>query len=620
MSGKFYVTTPIYYVNDVPHIGHAYTNVAADAMARFHRLIGDRVFFLTGTDEHGQKIEKTAKQMGLEPKELADKVVVRFKDLWKVLNISNDDFIRTTEPRHEEVVVSFFKKLMDNGYVYKGIYEGWYCVSCETFFGESQLLEGRRCPQCGKETTRLREESYFFRLSAFEKRLLDYYEKNPDFIKPETRYNEIVSKVKQGLKDLSVSRTTITWGIPVPGDSKHVIYVWVDALVNYISAIGYSRDSKMFESWWPADLHLIGKDILWFHTVIWPAMLMAAGIEPPACVFAHGWWTVEGEKMSKSKGNVVDPFEVVKEYGVDAFRYFLLREVPFGLDGDFSKKAIVNRINSDLANDLGNLLHRGVSMVVNFFGGKLPAQTKPEDSVVNVCRKAIEEWKKGFENVAFHDAMASAWKIIDAVNLMVDRKAPWSLRHSNPAEAGNVLYHMLEACRILSYLVEPVMPQTAKKMRQILKVEEEGPFEELIKWGRLKHGTILEKHEPLFPRIEKKEVVEVKTEEKKISFEEFQKLDLRIAKVLEAERVPGTDKLLKLKIDVGGGETRTIVAGIAQFYSPEELVGKCIVVVANLKPAKIRGIVSEGMLLAASGERIVLITPEKDVAPGAKVR
>ncbi len=631
----FYVTTPIYYVNDVPHIGHAYTNVAADAVARYHRLKGEEVFFLTGTDEHGQKIEKASKEQGYaSPKELADRVVVRFRKLWEVLNISNDDFIRTTEERHEEVVKFFVKKLMEKGDIYKGIYEGWYCISCETFFAESQLeiKDGKYvCPQCGKPVSRLSEESYFFKLSSYQGRLLEFYENNPDFVLPKTRMNEVVSKVKEGLKDLSISRTTTKWGVPIPGDPDHVIYVWVDALLNYISAPGYLSDPDRFKQTWPADVHIIGKDILWFHAVIWPALLMAADLEPPKRVFAHGWWTVEGEKMSKSKGNVVDPFKVVERYGADSFRYFLLREVPFGQDGDFSIKALVLRHNSDLANDLGNLSHRTISQIHKFAGGKIPQPGEDTEAEIKL-KKSLDEiltrYHSNFEVLAFHEALKAVWEFIDSVNKYIDSQAPWSLnKEGNTERLNTVLYHMAESVRIVSHLVEPVLPSTAKQIRKLLKAPD-GTFDEVLKWGLLEPGTEIEKSKPLFPRLEvEKEMKEAQISQRAetqesnyISYEDFAKLELKIATIKEAEKVEGADKLLKLTIDLGN-EERTIVAGIAQFYKPEELPGKQIVVVANLKPRKLRGILSQGMLLAAtdSNGRIVLLQPEKRVSPGSKV-
>ena len=634
----FYVTTPIYYVNDVPHIGHAYTNVAADAVARYHRLKGEGVFFLTGTDEHGQKIEKASQEQGYSsPKELADRVVVRFKKLWEVLNISNDDFIRTTEERHEEVVKHFVKKLMDKGDIYKGIYEGWYCISCETFFGESQLevKDGKYvCPQCGKPVSKLSEESYFFKLSAYQDKLLKFYEENPDFVLPRTRMNEVVSKVREGLKDLSISRTTTKWGVPIPGDPEHVIYVWVDALLNYISAPGYLSDPERFKTIWPADVHIIGKDILWFHAVIWPALLMAAGLEPPKRVFAHGWWTVEGEKMSKSKGNVVDPFKVVERYGADSFRYFLLREVPFGQDGDFSIKALVLRHNSDLANDLGNLAHRTISQIHKFAGGKIPApgeETEAEKDLKKSLEETLPKYHENFEVLAFHEALKAVWEFIDSVNKYIDTQAPWSLKKEGKTERLNtVLYYMAESVRIVSHLVEPVIPETAKKIRKLLKAPE-GKFEDVLIWKVLEPGTEVEKSKPLFPRLEvEKEMKEAhishsdKTQEAEknyVEYDDFAKLDLRVATIKEARKVEGTDKLIKLTIDLGS-EERTIVAGIAQFYKPEELPGKQIIVVANLKPRKLRGITSQGMLLAAtdsSSGQIVLLQPEKKVQEGSKV-
>ncbi len=512
---KFYVTTPIYYVNDIPHIGHAYTTIAADCMARFRRLSGMKVFFLTGTDEHGQKVEKSARSMNTTPQELADRVVVRFKKLWERLNISNDDFIRTTEERHIRAATELWRRVAEKGDIYLGEYEDWYCTPCESFLTESQLVEGK-CPDCGREVEKLREPSYFFRLSKYEKPLLDYIENNPDFIQPDNRRNEIVSFIRQGLKDLSISRTSFSWGIPVPDDPKHVMYVWFDALTNYLTADGWPDRSEF----WPADLHLIGKDILRFHTIYWPAFLMSAGIEPPRKVFAHGWWTVEGEKMSKSRGNVVDPFEMADRFGVDQFRYFLLREVPFGLDGDFSVRALKGRINGELANELGNLLSRTVSMIIRYHKGSVPGpnpvKLRPELESkmvalldVNSKDSVYRDMEASIDRVAFHEALSAVWKAIREMNTFVDRAQPWSEKDS--AQRATTLYILAEGLRIVALYLYPFMPASSERIWHALGIEkgietiEKAPdvsIRQAAGWGGLSPGTKVKKTAPLFPRIE----------------------------------------------------------------------------------------------------------------------
>lgn len=503
MKHTFYVTTPIYYVNDTPHIGHAYTTVAADALARFKRLLGYEVFFLTGTDEHGQKIEKAAREIGLSPKELADKVVVRFKDLWKLLDISYNDFIRTTEPRHERAVVSFYEKIYEKGDIYLGEYEDWYCVPCESFWTEKELAEGFKCPSCGRGVERLKEESYFFRLSRYQEPLLRFLEEHPDFVRPQSRYNEVLSFVKGGLKDLSISRMVSRWGIPLPNDRRFVLYVWFDALVNYLSGIGFPEPE--FQRFWPADCHLIGKDILRFHAVYWPAFLMSAGLPLPRKIFAHGWWTVEGKKMSKSLGNVVDPYEVVKRFGVDQFRYFLLREVPFGLDGDFSEKALVQRINSELANDLGNLVSRTLAMVRRYLDGKVPSPT-PQGEVKAIAEKAFSEYCAQMEELSFQKALVTIWDFIGFLNRYIDREAPWSLfkqKHQKVLE--EVLYNCLESLRIIALMVYPIMPRSAQRLWDMLGFEK-GLDAVKVKskeiWAGLPEGQKVKEPIPLFPRVE----------------------------------------------------------------------------------------------------------------------
>ncbi|GAW91622.1 methionine--tRNA ligase [Calderihabitans maritimus] len=637
----YYITTPIYYPSDNLHIGHAYTTVAADTMARFKRMKGYDVWFLTGSDEHGQKIERKAKEAGKEPLEYVDKIVANFKHLWKALHISNDDFIRTTEERHKKVVQAIFKKIYDQGDIYKSEYEGWYCTPCETFWLERQLKEGN-CPDCGRPVELLKEESYFFRMSKYADRLLQHIEENPDFIQPETRRNEMISFIKQGLEDLCVSRTTFKWGIPVPIDQKHVIYVWFDALTNYISALGYGEDNSKFDKYWPADLHLVGKDIVRFHTIIWPAILMAAGIELPKKVFGHGWLLLEGGKMSKSKGNVVDPLVLIEKYGVDAVRYFLLREMPYGEDGYYSEDALIERINTDLANDFGNLVSRTTAMIEKFAEGVIPSpgQEEPVDrELIELAEQTPREVERQLERFDLSNALGAIWKLVNRTNKYIDETAPWALAR-DPAKRSRlntVLYNLAEALRVVTVLCTPFMPTLPDKVWQQLGLQEFKDihtWDSTMRWGGVPGGTKIQRGPAIFPRIETKEKggeageapsgkEEKRQQEKQkefISIEEFSRLDLRIAEVLEAENVPKTDKLLKLKVKVGE-EERTVVAGIAQYYRPEELIGKKVVVVANLQPAKIRGITSEGMILAAVGdEQLGVLTVEKDLPSGAKVR
>jgi methionyl-tRNA synthetase len=507
----FYVTTPIYYVNDVPHIGHAYTTVAADVIARFKRLKGERVFFLTGTDEHGQKIERTARASGEEPIELANRVVVRFKELWKKLNISNDDFIRTTEERHIKSVTELFRRVFEKGDIYLGEYEDWYCVFDETFWTETQLGGSRLCPDCGRPVERLKEESYFFRLSKYEKPLLEFYERNPDFIQPPFRRNEVISFVKGGLRDLSISRTTFSWGIPVPNNPRHVIYVWFDALTNYITAPGFPDDMERFSEIWPADIHLVGKDILRFHAIYWPAFLMSAGLPLPKKVFAHGWWTVEGEKMSKSKGNVVDPNDIVDEFGADVLRYFLLREVPFGLDGDFSRTALIGRVNGELANGLGNLVSRSLGMIERYMGGRVPEpMLSVEGYEQRVREKAMETARQvedAMEEIAFHRALNAIWDFIGFMNKYVDESAPWLLEKSGDRERLSlVLWTLVESVRILALLLYPFIPSSSREIwRRIGSPEplESQLFSYAKEWGLTRPGWQVEKGRALFPRYER---------------------------------------------------------------------------------------------------------------------
>ena len=639
--GKFYITTPIYYPSDNLHIGHAYTTIAADALARYHRLIGDDTYFLTGTDEHGQKIQRKAEAQGTSPQAYVDGIVAGIKNLWQRLAITNDDFIRTTERRHELGVQEIFRRLYEQGDIYKSEYEGWYCTPCESFWLQRQLAEGK-CPDCGREVELVKEESYFFRLSKYADRLLEHIEANPDFIQPVSRKNEMVNNfLRPGLEDLAVSRTTFNWGIQVPFDPKHVVYVWLDALSNYITALGYPDTADPNWRHWPAAVHLVGKEIVRFHTIIWPIALMALGLPLPKQIYGHGWLVLDGGKMSKSKGNVIDPLVLIDWYGLDAIRYYLLREIPFGADGFYSKEALILRINNDLANDLGNLLHRTLSMLERFSGGRVaaPAGYEPLDLEVQaVARESISGLEKHLGRLEIGDALASVFKLVGKTNKYIDDAAPWSLaRQPELADRlATVLYTMAETLRITAILLTPFLVETPGKIwRQLgLDGDPANAWKQLT-WGGFPAGTLTVKGDPIFPRIETKRKepeaaqapvapppspAEAKTVAQ-IGIEEFSRIDLRVAEVLAAERVEGAAKLLRLTVRVNGAD-RQIVAGIAEHYAPEVLVGREIVVVANLKPAKLRGLLSEGMLLAASNEqgRVVLITPEQRIGQGSRVK
>ncbi len=643
-----YITTPIYYVNDVPHLGHAYTTLAADVLARHHRLRGREVFFLTGTDEHGQKVERSAAEQGLKPIELADRTVERFKAVWEALHISNDDFIRTTEPRHRRAVEEIFRRINEAGDIYMGEYEGLYCVPCETFWTDLQVGEEGGCPSCGRALERLREKSYFFRMSSYEKRLLEHIDTHPEFIQPESRRNEVLSFVRQGLKDLSISRTTFDWGLPVPTDPSHVLYVWFDALTNYLTAPGFGDDPERFEGIWPADIHLIGKDILRFHAVYWPTFLMAAGLPLPRTVYGHGWWTVEGRKMSKSLRNVVDPLWLIETYGVDAVRYFLLREVPFGADGDFSHAAFIRRLNAELANDLGNLLSRTVAMIQKYCDGIVP-EPSGETPLEEALRERADEVmaaQDGFmAECAFQKALINIFGLVGAVNKYIDETAPFKLakRETDRPRRQTVLYTLAEVIRLLGLLIEPYMPTTAGKIGCQLGVpalDAGRTFAETARWGGTAAGQTTFAGPKLFPRIEEEHAVAIQREVvrlaeaeeappeeerrqvEEITIEEFQRITLRTARIISAEPVPKAKKLLKLIVDIGGGEERQLVAGIAQDYTPEALVGKSVVVLTNLKPASIMGVESQGMVLAGESPegKVVLATFDEPLEPGCVVK
>lgn len=632
---KFYITTPIYYPSDKLHIGHSYCSVACDAMARYKRLRGYDVMFLTGTDEHGQKIERKAKEKGITPQAYVDEIVSGIKDLWKLMDITNDDFIRTTEERHKKIVQEIFKKLYDQGDIYKGEYEGWYCTPCESFWTETQLADGK-CPDCNRDVELVKEESYFFKMSKYADRLIKHIEEHPEFIQPVSRANEMINNfLKPGLEDLCVSRTSFKWGIPVDFDDKHVIYVWLDALSNYITALGcMSGNDERFKKYWPADIHVVGKEIIRFHTITWPIMLMALGLELPKQVFGHGWLVIDGGKMSKSKGNVVDPVVLIEKYGLDAVRYYLLREVPFGSDGNYSEELLVKRMNSDLANDLGNLVSRTTAMIEKYFGGVLPADgvkgefdDELKEAVLGTSEKVEEHMDKMYANLA----LTEIWKTVSRVNKYIDETAPWTLGKdpANKPRLGTVMYNLAESVRIISVLIRPFLTRTPAKIWEQIGIGEGNltEWDSSNKWGLLKEGTKVKKAEAIFPRIEfKQDVPEPKVEEpaKKeesfITIEDFAKLDLRVAKVLKAEKVEGADKLLKLTVDAGDGE-RTVVSGIAKHYSAEDMIGKSVILVANLKPVKLRGIESHGMILAASNEeKLVLACTDKDIKYGAKVK
>ncbi|MFA8438995.1 methionine--tRNA ligase [Pueribacillus sp. YX66] len=619
----FYITTPIYYPSGKLHIGHAYTTVAGDALARYKRLKGFDVMYLTGTDEHGQKIQQKAEEEGVSPKEYVDEIVTHIKKLWEKLDISYDDFIRTTEDRHKQAVQKIFNQLVKQGDIYLGEYEGWYCTPCESFYTETQLNDDGMCPDCGRSVEKVKEESYFFKMSKYADRLLKYYEENPDFIQPESRKKEMINNfIKPGLEDLAVSRTSFQWGIPVPNDPKHVVYVWIDALTNYITALGWgSDDEKKYEHYWPANVHLVGKEIVRFHTIYWPIMLMALDLPLPKQVFAHGWLLMKDGKMSKSKGNVVDPVTLIDRYGLDALRYYLLREVPFGSDGVFTPESFVDRLNHDLANDLGNLLNRTIAMIDKYFGGTIPSYVGPvtafDKSITDLANKTRANVESAFDKMEFSVALSSIWKLVSRTNKYIDETEPWKLvkDEQRKEELASVMVHLAESLRHIAVLLQPFMTETPQKIATQLGLDDKKAlsWESLTDFGKAVSGTTVQKSDPIFPRLDVKEEVDyilskmqgtsvqkdeaIKEQSDEITIDDFNKVELKVAEVLAVERVKKADKLLKLQLNVGG-EKRQVVSGIAKYYTPEELVGKKVVCVTNLKPVTLRGEKSEGMILA----------------------
>lgn len=661
----FYITTPIYYPNDKLHIGHSYTTVAADALARYKRLRGYDVMYLTGTDEHGQKIQKRAEEAGKDVMEFLDEIIAWIRDLWDKLDISYDDFIRTTDPRHTKVVEEIFERLIEQGDIYLDAYEGWYCTPCESFWAERELKDGK-CPDCGREVHFVREPSYFFRMSKYVDRLLQFYEENPDFIQPESRKNEMINNfIKPGLQDLCVSRTSFDWGVRVRSNPKHVVYVWLDALTNYITAIGYGSDNpadrEKFERYWPANVHFVGKEIVRFHVIYWPIILMALGLPLPKKVYGHGFLLMKDGKMSKSKGNVIDPKLLIERYGSDAIRYFLLREIPFGQDGVFTPDSLVERLNYDLANDLGNLVHRTAAMVHKFSEGVIPVPAgyqAQDQALIDLALQTVKDVEAHMDEMQFSLALSDIWKVVRQANKYIDETAPWALYKNGDTDRLNtVLYTMTDVIRMVAVLIQPFLPRTASEILRRYKVDAEAAkWDALYSFGGASSGQTVEQGDPLFPRLdikaelealaeltgkragteaaaqkatkqEVKQVSEKQTQEKQtaetrnlIGIDTFSQVELRVGQIQSAERVEGADKLLKLQVDLGS-EVRQVVSGIAKHFTTDELVGQKVVVVTNLKPVKLRGVQSNGMILAASeGDLLKLVTVPETIPNGAVVK